>query len=190
MSGMTEVEDLNDLAEPTNRLSDRKSRGVKEILVPTDLTIESRQAITYAVRLAKFWNAHLTLLHVYQEPRSVEYMRGPDVCGERTRQRKYSENALELLGKQAKEEYANCGTEFREGALCGEIANAVKELEADLVVIGTHGNKWFRRIAYGCDADAIVRLSPCPVLVVRTREPMMESAVKIEDRTLLDSRTK
>ena len=167
MTETTEVEDMRNLAEPRNSRHDRNFCGAREILVPTDLTVESGKAIAYAVGLAKTLNAHLTLLHIYKEPHSLEYMRGPDVCAARDRQRQYTENALELLGKQVKGEYADCSTEFREGTLCGELANAVKELPADLMVISTRGDKWFRRIAYACEADAIVRLSPCPVLVVR-----------------------
>jgi universal stress protein C len=166
MTERTDVEDLRNLAERRNSRYERNFCGVKEILVPTDLTVESRKGIAYAVSLAKTLNAHLTLLHVYKEPHSLEYMRGPDVCAARARQRQYIENALDLLGKRTKEEHANCSTEFREGALCDEIANSVKELQADLLVISSRGNEWFRRVAYGCDADAIVQLSLCPVLVV------------------------
>jgi nucleotide-binding universal stress UspA family protein len=166
MTERTEVEDVRNLAERRNSRQELNLCGVREILVPTDLTVESRKAIAYAASLAKTWNAHLTLLHVYKEPHSLEYMRGPNVCAARERQRQHTENALEVLGKWAKQVCANCSTEFREGALCDEIASSVRELHADLMVISTRGNKWFHRVAYGCDADAIVRLSPCPVLVV------------------------
>jgi nucleotide-binding universal stress UspA family protein len=162
----TEVNDLPSLEERRNSRRDGNFGGAREILVPTDLTAESNKAIAYAVNLAKALHAHLTLLHVYKEPYSLEYMRGPNVCAARERQRQYTENALELLGQQAKEEYANCSTVFREGTLCDEIANSVKELQADFMVISTRGNNWFQRVAYGCEADAIVRLSPCPVFVV------------------------
>jgi nucleotide-binding universal stress UspA family protein len=166
MTERTEVKDLWNLTERRVSRHKRNFSKVREILVPTDLTLESRKAIGYAASLAKTLNAHLTLLHVYKEPHSLEYMRGPDVCAARARQRQYIENALDLLGKRTKEEHANCSTEFREGALCDEIANSVKELQADLLVISSRGNEWFRRVAYGCDADAIVQLSLCPVLVV------------------------
>jgi nucleotide-binding universal stress UspA family protein len=166
MTERTEVKDLWNLTERRVSRHKRNFSKVREILVPTDLTLESRKAIGYAASLAKTLNAHLTLLHVYKEPHSLEYMRGPNVCAARERQRQYTENALEVLGKRAKEEYADCSTEFREGDLCQEIANSVKELPADLMVISTRGSKWLQRVAYGCDADAIVRLSPCPVLVV------------------------
>jgi nucleotide-binding universal stress UspA family protein len=167
MTLTTDFEDVQDFAHPTHLAHDRNLRDVREILVPTDLTFECRKTIYYAVGLAKKWNAHLTLLHVYKEPYSLEYMRGPSVCAAREQQRVYMENALEVLGNQVKEQYANCSTEFRAGALCDGIGNVVKELRIDLIIIGTRGNKWFQRVAYGCQADEIVRVAPCPVLIVR-----------------------
>ncbi len=167
MTKTTEVEEVRDLAERRNSRPGRNFCQAREILVPTDLTVESRKAMAYAVRIAKTLNAHVTLLHVYKEPYCLDYMRGPDLCAARERQRRHAENALELLGKQAKEEYTNCSMEFRTGTFGDELAKSVKELRADLMVITTRGDTWFQRIAYGCDADAIIQLSPCPVLVVR-----------------------
>jgi nucleotide-binding universal stress UspA family protein len=163
----TDLKDVRDYANPRRASHHGNFCSVREILVPIDLTAESRRAIASAVSLAKTWNSHLTLLHVYKEPRSLEYMRGPHVCAARKQQRQYTENAFDLLGNEAKLQYENCSTEFREGMLCDEIARAVRELHADLMIIGSHGNKWFRRIAYGSETDAIVRLAPCPVLVLR-----------------------
>jgi len=170
MNAMTEtieIETPRDFADPTNLIHNRRLHEIREILVLTDLTVESRKAITYAVTVAQTWNAHLTLLHVYKEPHNLQYMRGSHVCEAIVGQRQYSKNALELLGEQAKKQYANCDTEFRDGTLCEEIANSVRDLQADLMIIGTHENRWFQRIAYGSDAEAIIRLAPCPVLVVR-----------------------
>jgi nucleotide-binding universal stress UspA family protein len=167
MTATTDFHDVRSHARPTKVLHNRNFSVVREILVPIDLTVESRQVITSAVSLARRWNAHLTLLHVYKEPHSLEYMRGPHVSSARELQRQYTENALELLCKEVKDEYENCGTQFRTGIVCDEIVRAGSELQADLMIIGTHGNKWFQRIAYGSETDAIVRLAPCPVLVMR-----------------------
>jgi nucleotide-binding universal stress UspA family protein len=103
MTERTEVKDFRSLAERRVSRYKRNFSGVREILVPSDLTVESRKAIGYAASLAKTLNAHLTLLHVYKEPHSLEFMRGPNVCAARERQRQYTENALEVLVK----EYAN-----------------------------------------------------------------------------------
>jgi nucleotide-binding universal stress UspA family protein len=167
MSKTIDIEKARDFAYPTNLNHDRFFSGIREILVPTDLTGEGREAINYAVTLAQTWNAHLTLLHVYKEPYNLGYLRGPDTYDAIARHRHYTNHLLQLLGEEVREQYAKCSTEFREGTLCDEIVKAVKDLQADLMIIGTHPNKWLGRIAYGSDAEAIVRRAPCPVLVVR-----------------------
>jgi nucleotide-binding universal stress UspA family protein len=50
-----------------------------------------------------------------------------------------------------------------------EIAQLAADLEADLVVIGTHGRRGVSRALLGSVAESTVRLAPCPVLVVRPK---------------------
>jgi nucleotide-binding universal stress UspA family protein len=50
-----------------------------------------------------------------------------------------------------------------------ELAQLAADLEADLVVVGTHGRRGVSRAMLGSVAEAVVRLAPCPVLVVRPR---------------------
>jgi nucleotide-binding universal stress UspA family protein len=50
-----------------------------------------------------------------------------------------------------------------------EIARLATELEADLVVVGTHGRRGLSRLLLGSVAEGTVRLAPCPVLVVRPK---------------------
>ena len=50
-----------------------------------------------------------------------------------------------------------------------EIAQLAADLEADLVVVGTHGRRALSRVILGSVAEVTVRLSPCPVLVVRAK---------------------
>jgi len=50
------------------------------------------------------------------------------------------------------------------------VAQLASDLEAELVVVGTHGRRGLRRLLLGSVAEGVVRLSPCPVLVVRPRE--------------------
>jgi nucleotide-binding universal stress UspA family protein len=59
-----------------------------------------------------------------------------------------------------------------------EIAQLAADLEADLVVVGTHGRRGIARMLVGSVAEATVRLSPCPVLVVR--EKQIAETVKID----------
>jgi len=50
-----------------------------------------------------------------------------------------------------------------------ELAQIAADLEADLVVVGTHSRKGIARLVLGSVAEAVVRLAPCPVLVVRPK---------------------
>lgn len=50
-----------------------------------------------------------------------------------------------------------------------EIAQIAADLEADLVVVGTHGKRGIARLLLGSVAEAVVRLAPCPVFVVRPK---------------------
>jgi nucleotide-binding universal stress UspA family protein len=54
---------------------------------------------------------------------------------------------------------------------------AAQQQAADLIVVGSHGRHGLERLFLGSVAEAIVRKSPLPVLVVRTRDdvPVSES---------------
>ena len=52
-----------------------------------------------------------------------------------------------------------------------EVAQLAADLEADLVVVGTHGRRALARMLVGSVAELTVRLAPCPVLVVRPKAP-------------------
>jgi nucleotide-binding universal stress UspA family protein len=59
-----------------------------------------------------------------------------------------------------------------------EIAQLAADLEADLVVVGTHGRRGFSRVMLGSVAEVVVRLSPCPVLVVRPKGVVKVPAIE------------
>lgn len=50
-----------------------------------------------------------------------------------------------------------------------EIAQLAADVNADLVVVGTHGRRGIPRLILGSVAEATLRLAPCPVLVVRPK---------------------
>jgi len=50
-----------------------------------------------------------------------------------------------------------------------ELAQIAADLEADVVVVGTHGRRGIARMLLGSVAEAVVRLAPCPVFVVRPK---------------------
>ena len=63
----------------------------------------------------------------------------------------------------------NVRAHLRLEAPAQEIAQIAADLEADLVVVGTHSKRGIARLLLGSVAEAVVRLAPCPVLVVREK---------------------
>jgi len=58
---------------------------------------------------------------------------------------------------------------LRRDAVAEQIAQTAADLEADLVLVGTHGRRGAARLLLGSVAESTVRLAPCPVLVVRPK---------------------
>lgn len=65
---------------------------------------------------------------------------------------------------------------FRTSDPTTAIVQLAADLEADLVVVGTHGRNWLSRFLLGSVAEAVVRRAPCPVMVVRPVGARAESA--------------
>jgi nucleotide-binding universal stress UspA family protein len=58
--------------------------------------------------------------------------------------------------------------------VAGDARDAILEtaeaLNADLIVMGTHGRRGIPRLVLGSTADHVVRRAPCPVLTVRKEQ--------------------
>jgi nucleotide-binding universal stress UspA family protein len=56
------------------------------------------------------------------------------------------------------------------GEAADEIVKLAVDLEADLIMVGTHNRRGVERLLLGSVAERVVREAPCPVLVVRPKE--------------------
>ncbi len=63
--------------------------------------------------------------------------------------------------------FARLTTHVRSGNAAEAIAQLASDVEADLVIVGTHGRRGAKRFLLGSVAEGTVRLAPCAVLVVR-----------------------
>jgi len=69
----------------------------------------------------------------------------------------------------------------RVGVPYHEIVEAAGELQADLIVITTHGHTGLKHVLLGSTAEWVVRHAPCPVLTVRRRDSSREQRLKPKD---------
>jgi universal stress protein A len=137
--------------------------ALKRILAPTDLTIESRKVVHYAIAIAEHFNAQVTLLHVYGAPDPEDYSRNIQNYQFVDQAR----SALDTLWSRLKKRYPRIDTELRCGAAEEQIVAAAKDLNVDLIVLSTHRSSWFSRLTDGSEAEYVFRHAPCPILVIR-----------------------
>jgi universal stress protein A len=147
--------------------------NLHHILVATDFSDYSKEAIDYAVHLAKCFGADLHLLHVFEPPLLV-------ASGVSTRSRPQTRlwirnlrqelaNNLDKLAQEIRAQGAKVDPIMREGTPYIEIPKAVEQVAADLIVLGTHGRTGIVHVLMGSVAEHVVRKSPCPVLTVRPK---------------------
>ena len=74
----------------------------------------------------------------------------------------------ELVGNVKKLLPSTTGVLAR-GVAWREILSVIDEEKPDVVVMGTHGRRGVQRAILGSVAEKIVRLSPVPVLTVRSK---------------------
>jgi nucleotide-binding universal stress UspA family protein len=90
--------------------------------------------------------------------------------GERMKQ------ALESMEKQLPErEFGKLHIDARFGEPGSVVAERARELDAELIVVGSHGRSGLVRLMLGSVAEQVTRLAPCPVLVVKLQPHPVEA---------------
>jgi nucleotide-binding universal stress UspA family protein len=142
-----------------------------KIILATDFSEASQDAIIYARLLSELPTTELKILHVFEPsgwmvPSPYYYTPGfkewVDASIENVRQK--GKNALQTLMQSF-----GSPTQiiFTEGDPGKEIVRVAIEQNADLLILGTHGYTGWNHLTLGSIAEYVVRRSPCPVLTVR-----------------------
>ena len=146
----------------------------QRILVPVDGSATALVGLDKAAELARALNARLFLLHVTEPspltitPDAVAY--SPQVVDD------LHEAGRDILSEAAARVKAlgvDCESAQSDaigpGVPAAIVAEAVR-VNADLIVVGTHGRTGLRRALLGSDAEAIVRETTLPVMLVHAAE--------------------
>ncbi len=137
---------------------------LKRILVPTDFSEYSAEAIGYACTLADKFKSELHLLHVLEvHVSSTPVFGGGLALNPRTKEsNEAAENALKRLVSERTAVRATA-----EGPPFLEILRYAKDNDIDLIVMGTHGRSGLAHVMIGSVAERVVRKASCPVMTVR-----------------------
>ena len=143
----------------------------RRILVPTDFSHPAKQAVRAAEALALVFDAGLELLHVTTSvtmlPPPVEMVPFTTLVPDIARQ---VQERLDEEAKRVRAAGVPCGTKSMDGSPATEIVRRAQEIEADLIVMGTHGHGGLAHAVLGSVTERVLHKSQCPVLVVPVRQ--------------------
>jgi len=144
---------------------------IKRILCPVDFSEFSRHAFDHAVAVARSHKAEITLLHV--SPIAVpadQFAYAPVTLPEAERNRMLRCLATLAESEGSRDVPVHCAV--REGIdIHDEVLQAADAVDADLIVLGTHGRSGFQHLVLGSVTEKILRKARCPVLTVPRRAP-------------------
>jgi nucleotide-binding universal stress UspA family protein len=133
----------------------------RSIVCPVDLSPSSGDALLAARVMAERFGAKLVIVFVENPLLSrAAQMFDEDELARRTRA-ELARFVEEAIGPRDPDTF-----EIVAGDPATEILNAVERLGADLIVMGTQGASGPKRLFFGSTADAVLRRSTVPVLVV------------------------
>jgi nucleotide-binding universal stress UspA family protein len=147
---------------------DIRTLRIRNVLVPTDFSQPSLEAVEFALPLLKKFGAELHLVHVFEPdyplastpalPLVVPLLQ----VGQRVRRHLKDVAKKYSIALRPENIHARRGRSFE------EICRLARDRDIDLIVTATRGNTGLRHLALGSTAERVVRYSPCPVVVVRS----------------------
>ncbi|HJF27858.1 universal stress protein [Acinetobacter bohemicus] len=143
----------------------------QNILVPVDGSEISFSAVQHAAKIAKAFGSRLYLISLIAEDPFTE----ADFYYSSTIMKEYfaqahanAKNSLKQAAALAEAEGIEADTRIVTGLVNAEhIVNTAQEVQADLIVMGSHGRKGFQKMILGSFAQDVLSATQVPVMVVK-----------------------
>lgn len=142
----------------------------KHVLIATDFSNASQQALAYAVAIARRYDSALSIVHaISPEPRDpipLETLpRGLN------RRQAGAEEHMKQIVENMRFDDLNLHELIERGPVWDVLASLIQRESVDLLVLGTHGRSGLKKLALGSVAEVALRLAPCPVLTIGPHAP-------------------
>jgi nucleotide-binding universal stress UspA family protein len=147
---------------------------IKRILCSTDFSEPSLAALKTACELAQHFDAELKVLHAiaFTPPLPSDLIvAAPTYYSSEAERRSAAEQQMDDLIRQFVPDDVRVVPEVKVGYAAEEIIGTAAADNADLIVVGTHGETGWRHLAFGSVAEKVVRLAQRPVLTVHGNPP-------------------
>lgn len=140
---------------------------MKKILIATDGSEYTKEAVSTGLELAKTLGAEVTALYVIDQTSFVSFPIDSSIVSLYSLLENEGKKAVEEVKKEGEQLGVKVNTVVTEGSPTRKIVEMASE--ADLVVMGTLGRSAISKLFMGSVAERVTRYAPCPVLVVRSK---------------------
>jgi nucleotide-binding universal stress UspA family protein len=160
-----------------------KTKTVSKVLIALDFNPTAQKVAEQGYALAKAIGAKVILLHVVPNPMNFDSTGHVMVMGfggypqtELGNLKVDSEfalkkGALEYLEKSKIHlKDKNIEAEVKEGEIAESIMEVAKDMHVDLIVLGSHSQKWLENIVMGSVAEKVLRLTAIPLYIIPTKK--------------------
>ncbi len=145
---------------------------MRKILIPTDFSENSLNAIKYATELFKYERAEIYLLHTFAEEVYDEKVRLADLIFEDLKQKTFQKTKevlddfrQEILHFSPNPKHTiHTIPEF--GLLVDSVNDWVEKENIDVVVMGTKGHTADKTLTFGSNTLQVIKYVQCPVLAI------------------------
>lgn len=137
----------------------------KNILHASDLSENHFELCKKVVKLAQSIGANLYFLHVIETPASLQWAQSLGFAELAAPVKDGAQVVMSTLGDALNIQASNLHVEI--GSAYSHILEKIKELEIDLVILGSHSDNSMHTFL-GSTAQAVVHHAPCDVLTMRS----------------------
>jgi nucleotide-binding universal stress UspA family protein len=141
-----------------------------KIFVAVDLSEATEKIVREAEKIAHALSAKVYLLHVAEpEPDFVGFKVGPQTVRDSLSESFHGEHRqLQAISERLRKAGLDTTALNVRGATVETILNEALKLDADMIVVGSHGRGAMRQLLVGSVSEGILHESERPVLVVPT----------------------
>lgn len=149
-------------------VAEGKPLQIQTILVPTDFSGSSMEALDYAVEFGRQFGARLVLFHSFSVPEFITTdPYGPHNMHATPEQaRSAADDQMREFVKGRDFGGVDFETQITMGRAADEICAYAEKQKIDLIITSTHGRTGFMHVLIGSVAEHVVRFAHSPVLVL------------------------
>jgi nucleotide-binding universal stress UspA family protein len=143
---------------------------MKNVLIALDYDPTAKVVANAGFLLSKTMNAEITLLHVISKPvlYYASYQAMAPLLKNSDELNAASQVFLDKLKKDLDDETIR--TLIKEGDTSDFILKTAKEMNADIIVLGTHSRKWLENIIMGSVTESILKNTTLPLFIIPTKK--------------------